>query len=95
MGSSDRGAHQSGDLRVGGTDAVGRAVPMLVRLDPVADDAALAVLADRSHPLDGALEAVEDMHIALCVYFEGHLIVIAADFTPCHDERPVFLPSLA
>src|SRR5688500_13867444 len=40
---------------------VGAAVEGAIGVDAVADDPALAVCADRRQPVDGALEAVEDV----------------------------------
>lgn len=64
--------------------AVGAAEEPAARLHAVTHDAALAVLADRRHLLDRALEGVEHMYGALRVYLEGHAVVVATDFASSH-----------
>lgn len=72
-----------------GTGAVGATEEPALGLQAVTDDLAAAVVADRSHPLDGALEAVEDVHGALGVHLEGHLVLVGADFALSHRELPL------
>jgi hypothetical protein len=50
--------------------AVRTAEELPVGLEAVAEDAALAVVADRRHLLGGALEAVEGVDRSLGVHFE-------------------------
>src|SRR4051794_14113895 len=71
-------------LRAG---AVGAAVPVALDLDALADDLHTAVLAEGSHAVDRAGEAVEDVHRALRVHLEGHSVVVAADFTCRHAPQ--------
>lgn len=52
--------------------------------DPMADHAALAVLADRRHGLDGALETVECMPRAGGLHEKGFIVVIPTDFALWH-----------
>jgi hypothetical protein len=70
-----------------GLGAVAAAVPAAVDLHAVADDLHPAVLADRGHPVDGALEAVEDVHRALGVHLEAHRIVVSANLTSGHEAQ--------
>jgi hypothetical protein len=48
------------------------------------DDLAAAVTADGSHPVDGALEAVEDVALAGGDDLEGEVVVVAAHFASRH-----------
>src|SRR5690606_26138931 len=59
-----------------------------VHFGAVAHDAAPAVLADRRHLGDRALEAVEDVHRPLAVNLEGHVVVVATYFAGRHGPPP-------
>ena len=65
------------------------AVGLSVRLDAVADDAALAVRARRSEYMDRALEAVEGMLLSALGDQEGLVVVVAADLTLSHCALPL------
>jgi hypothetical protein len=70
-----------------GTGAVRAAVEVTACFDAVADDAALAVLADRCHPVDSALKRVEGVHRSLGVDLKRHRIIVAAYLTTSHRLR--------
>jgi len=62
------------------------AVEMAVDFYAVSDDFASTVLADWSHSVDGAFEAVEYV-VHLCRDdLEGLVVFVAADFTPGHGH---------
>jgi hypothetical protein len=63
---------------------MGTAVKGSLRFDAVADDLAVAVLADRREQVDRALEAVECMGSTRGNDLKRHMIVIATDFALCH-----------
>src|SRR4051812_13528220 len=60
--------------------AMGAAEDLVVLLHSMTDDAASAVRAARSQALDGALEAVEQMGLAVEGHLERLVVLIAADF---------------
>lgn len=64
--------------------AMGTAEEASVRLHTVADDPAAAVLTDRRHPVNRALETVEDVDRALRVDLERHVVVVSADLASRH-----------
>jgi len=64
--------------------AVGAAIESVLGLDPVPDDPAPALSADRGQLLDRAFEAVEDMLPARRDHLEGQIIIVAANFTLGH-----------
>jgi hypothetical protein len=66
---------------------VGAAEEPAATFDTVADDLALAVLANRGELMDCAFEAVEDVPLTSRDYFETQLIVISADFAFCHARE--------
>jgi len=66
--------------------AVRTAEELPVGLEAVAEDAAVAVVADRCHLLGGAFDAVEGMDRSLGVYLERHLVVVAADLAHGHGR---------
>src|SRR6185369_15474366 len=68
--------------------AVDTAEDPAVRLDPMADHAAAAVLALGSERVDRALEAVEDVRGALFHHLEALVIVVAAHFASRHSAPP-------
>src|SRR5690242_13909486 len=59
-----------------------------VRLDSVADDLALAVLAHRRELVNGALEAVEGMGLSRRDDLERQIVVVAADLALGHGAPP-------
>src|SRR5262249_35334587 len=69
--------------------AVGAAEDAVAVLDAMADDPAVAVLADRGDLLDGALERVVRPHRVLIADFHRPSIVVAADVTPSHWSYPL------
>jgi len=56
--------------------------------DPVPDDLALAVLANRRHELDRALEAVEHVPLSGCDQFKTLVIIISTNFAFRHLAPP-------
>ena len=64
--------------------AVGAAEELSRHFDAMADHAALAVLADGCHSVDGALEAVEGVPRAGGFDVESLIVVIPADFALWH-----------
>ena len=48
---------------------------------------AAAVLTDRRHVVDGALETVEDVALARRDHLEGLVVVVSTDFTPSHCQH--------
>ena len=57
------------------------AIERAVRLDPMSDDLATAVLAHRRERMNRALEAVEGMAMSGGDDLEGQVIVVAANLT--------------
>ena len=58
--------------------------------DAVANDSTTAVIALRRHNVNGALEAVEDVHFAVTFNFDGLVVVVSAMFAFSHkDFTPV------
>jgi hypothetical protein len=57
-------------------------------LQAVPDDADSAMIAGRCERMNGALEAIEGMRLAVHRDLKGLVIVIAAGFTCSHDVRP-------
>jgi hypothetical protein len=55
-------------------------------LDPVANDPALAVLANRGNGLNRALEAVESVTNAGGYQFETLVVFVATNFTSSHTS---------
>src|SRR5690606_15360047 len=76
------------DLRGAGRlpSAVRTAEEPAADLGPVADDLAAAVLADRCHPVDGALEAVEHVPLAGRDDLEGLVVLVPAHLTSRHGR---------
>jgi GTP 3',8-cyclase len=70
-------------LALGGR-AVGAAEEPPPGLDAVSDHLASTVLTDRRERMDGALEAVEDVHVPRGVHFEAHPVVVAANLAGGH-----------
>src|SRR4051794_2697125 len=68
----------------GGLGAVCAAVEAGASLHTMPDDLAPAVFADRRHPVDRALEAVEGVHGPLRVNLERHVVVVPADLALRH-----------
>jgi hypothetical protein len=68
---------------------VGATVERALRLDPVADDFAAAMLAQRSELVNGALEAVERMGLSGGDDLEGAIVVVATDLTPSHGPSSI------
>src|SRR5215207_3335770 len=64
--------------------AVSTAEERPLRLDPMSDDLARTVLADRRQFVDGALEAVERVGLAGRNYLERHVIIVPAHLTSSH-----------
>src|SRR4051794_16309676 len=64
--------------------ARGTAEERAVGLDAVPDHLDAAVLADRRHRVDRALEAVEHMHRSGGVHLEAEPVVVAADLPAGH-----------
>ena len=62
----------------------------LVALCSVAHNPAAAMVADRSHGVNGAFKAIEYVGAPRHRYFKGLVVVIAADFTYRHWIRPSF-----
>lgn len=58
-------------------------------LHAVADDPAFAVLANRGHRLDRALEAVENMTYTGCRHLESLVVLVATNFTNGHVQTSV------
>jgi hypothetical protein len=64
--------------------AMSTAIDFTFCLDPVADDAAVAVGATRRHGLDGAFETVK-RHAPIALHdLEGFIVVVAALIALCH-----------
>jgi hypothetical protein len=72
----------------GVSGAVSAAEELASDLDAVADDLAPAVLADRRHSMDRALEAVERVPLAGRDHLERLVVVVAADLTTRHRVLP-------
>src|SRR5688572_21108360 len=68
--------------------AVRAAIERAVRFDAVSDDAAAAVIAHRSEPVDRAFEAVEYVGLARGHHLERQIVVIPADFARRHIDLP-------
>src|SRR5262245_52009163 len=64
--------------------AMGAAVGLALRLDAVADDAAVAMGTARGHGVDGAFEAVESHGAAALGDAQGLVVVVAADVAGRH-----------
>jgi hypothetical protein len=64
--------------------AIGATEKLRAYFHAVADHAALAVLADGRHGLDGALKTVEGVPCPGGLYIEGFIVVISADFALWH-----------
>src|SRR5437667_9182507 len=65
--------------------AVVAAVKCTLRLQPVADDAAAAVLAAWGEFLDGTLEAVEGVGLAVLDDLEGLVVIVSAGIAAGHN----------
>ena len=57
-----------------------------VRFDPMADNTAIAVRADRRQCVDCALEAVEDVTLSTHDYFKRLVILVFANFAFRHTQ---------
>jgi hypothetical protein len=68
---------------------MGAAKEVTLDLHAVADDPTFAVLANRSHRLDCALETVENMMCAGSRYLECLVVVVATNFTSRHVQTSV------
>jgi hypothetical protein len=66
--------------------AIGTAEKLSRHFDAVADHAALAVLADRRHCVNGAFKAVEGMPRPSGFDVKGLIVIIPADFAPWHTS---------
>jgi hypothetical protein len=55
-----------------------------VGLNAMADDAAAAMDAHGRQGVNGALEAVEGVYLAVEMNLKRLIIIVAADFTGCH-----------
>src|SRR5919198_1209237 len=75
-----------GGRHAGQPGAIGTAVEAEAGLDPVADDPAAAVLADRRQRVDGALEAVEGVARPLRDDLERLVVVVAANLAARHGS---------
>jgi hypothetical protein len=51
----------------------------------MANDSTTAVIALRRHNVNGALEAVEDVHFAVAFNFDGLVVVISTMFAFSHE----------
>jgi len=60
-----------------------------LHLHAVANDAAFAVLANRGHRLDRALEAVENMTCTGGHHLESLVVIVATNFTSRHVQTSV------
>jgi len=61
----------------------------LAAVEPVTDDGAPAVAASRRHGVDSALEAVENVAMAIrSDDLDRPVVVVAANFTDRHERRP-------
>ena len=70
--------------------AMGTAIEGAFRLDAVADDSAVAVLAFWSERVDGALEAVKIVGLAHDGNFQRFVVIVPANFTFVHTIPPLF-----
>jgi len=61
---------------------------MPLDLDPVSDHFALAMLANRSHRLDRALETIECMSSSSSFDYKSLVVFVATDFAICHRTPP-------
>src|SRR5579872_2311955 len=77
-----------GALLSRGTCAVGTAVEVVPRFDPVPDDLASTVITDGRQLLDGAIEAIERVSCTGGHNLERQLVVVAAHLTPRHRSHP-------
>src|SRR5690606_33070349 len=69
--------------------AMGAAIEHPALLQPVADDAAPAVLAPGCDRLDGAFEAVEHVGLTVEDQLEGLVVVVAAELAGGHGSSSV------
>lgn len=63
---------------MGGT--MGTAEDLTLRLHPVANDAAITMLTDRSQGMDGAFKAVKNMWLTVESHREGFVVNVSAGF---------------
>ncbi len=68
---------------------MGAAKEVTLDFHAVADDPAFAVLADRGHRLDCALETVENMMCAGSRHLESLIVVVATNLTSRHVQTSV------
>jgi hypothetical protein len=68
--------------------AVSAAVEGAIRLDPMPNDLAAAVIADRRQLVDGTLKAIEHMSLADGNHLEGQVVVIPTHVTSSHVSPP-------
>lgn len=73
-----------GSILTGFAGAMSTAVEVLADLNAVADDAAIAVLANRREHVDRAFEGVERVRLAVDDDVEGAFVGISAVFTGFH-----------
>ena len=66
--------------------AVGAAVKGLIRLDPVSDDLAAAVIADRGEFVDCTLETVKSVTFSAYDHFKRLVIIVPANFAFSHTQ---------
>lgn len=71
------------DTLLAGT--IGTTVKRLVRLNPMTDDSAAAVMADRSQLVNRALEAIKSMFCSGGDYLERQIIFIPTHFALRHS----------
>jgi hypothetical protein len=68
---------------------MGAAKDAVIRLDPMPDHPAAAVLADRGEGVHRALEAVEDLGLIAAANLERLVVLVAADLTVATALLPV------
>jgi hypothetical protein len=68
--------------------AVSTTEHFLLRFESMPDDASSAMCTGRRQRVNGAFKAIENMNRPGPPNFEAFVIVIAAVFTPSHDDAP-------
>jgi hypothetical protein len=66
--------------------AIGTTIERLIRLYPMPDDTAAAVIADRGQLVNGTFETVESVAPARRDHLEGQIIIISANFALSHNS---------
>jgi hypothetical protein len=67
---------------------MGAAEASSIRLQPMPDDSAPAMLAARREGMDRALKAVKHMPLAPHRHLKALVIFISANFASCHGNSP-------